>query len=179
MRCQRDLPAVMRLPLRDRAITRKRPRASSGRVPAGFSLRSAHPVVRAPACSRESAHDSRARFAHDSRAAEAFNAQRQDSRRVQSLHTPHARARAGHRCLSVQFLGDLERSGGALNSRAIRSPPAPLRFCPVRHRASPAAHRVRRARVLSNLYILWCPAKCRYSMWYSMDHGDLTSTPQT
>ncbi|CAN5915579.1 hypothetical protein BH11MYX4_BH11MYX4_39200 [soil metagenome] len=41
----------MRLPSPRRPISRKRPRASIGRVPAGFSLRSAHPVVRAPACS--------------------------------------------------------------------------------------------------------------------------------
>jgi hypothetical protein len=44
---------------------------------------------------------------------------------------------------------------------------------------SPAAHSVRRTKDLSNLYILWCPAKCRYSMWWLGGHWGPTSTPQT
>ena len=47
--------------------------------------------------------------------------------------------------------------------------------CLRRSQPSPAAHTVRRARDLSNRYMLWCPAKCRYSIWYSMDHRDPTS----
>jgi hypothetical protein len=77
-------------------------------------------------------------------------------------------------CLEVR-----ESSSGHGRTGTTEQPYHPMgRECVSAVRASPAAHTVRRARNLSNRYMLWCPAKCRYSIWYSMDHRPPTSHPQ-
>ncbi len=81
-------------------------------------------------------------------------------------------------CLSVQLISQPPKVSLSTEQTCSPSPSSSTQTADPRHRASPAAHRVRRARDLSNLYILWCPAKCRYSMWYSATTATVPRLPK-